>query len=80
MRWIFAKDFTLAACPSSKGRSKDRSQIRKARRPVRLWRIKSKENIKVKCGKKLLLSDQHEHLGQSIAYARVNGVVPPWSK
>ena len=22
---------------------------------------------------------QHEHLGQSIAYARVNGVVPPWS-
>ena len=28
----------------------------------------------------LLLSDQHEHLGQSIAYARSNGVVPPWSK
>lgn len=22
----------------------------------------------------------HEHLGQSIAYARMNGVVPPWSK
>jgi hypothetical protein len=22
----------------------------------------------------------HEHLGQSIAYARLNGVVPPWSK
>ena len=22
----------------------------------------------------------HEHLGQSIAYARVNGIVPPWSK
>lgn len=22
----------------------------------------------------------HEHLGQSIAYARTNGVVPPWSK
>jgi hypothetical protein len=21
----------------------------------------------------------HEHLGQSIAYARSNGVVPPWS-
>jgi hypothetical protein len=21
----------------------------------------------------------HEHLGQAIAYARVNGVVPPWS-
>jgi len=22
----------------------------------------------------------HEHLGQSIAYARANGVTPPWSK
>ena len=22
----------------------------------------------------------HEHLGQLIAYARVNNVVPPWSK
>ena len=28
----------------------------------------------------LVLGDQHEHLGQSIAYARTNGVVPPWSK
>jgi len=28
----------------------------------------------------MLLGDQHEHLGQSIAYARSNGVVPPWSK
>ena len=28
----------------------------------------------------LILQDQHEHLGQSIAYARTNGVVPPWSK
>ena len=28
----------------------------------------------------LLLGDQHEHLGQSIAYARMNSVVPPWSK
>jgi uncharacterized damage-inducible protein DinB len=28
----------------------------------------------------LLINDQHEHLGQSIAYARSNGVVPPWSK
>ena len=28
----------------------------------------------------LILTDQHEHLGQSIAYARTNGVVPPWSK
>jgi hypothetical protein len=28
----------------------------------------------------LLIFDQHEHLGQSIAYARSNSVVPPWSK
>ena len=28
----------------------------------------------------MLLMDQHEHLGQSIAYARSNSVVPPWSK
>jgi len=28
----------------------------------------------------LILNDQHEHLGQSIAYARTNGVVPSWSK
>ncbi len=27
-----------------------------------------------------LLSHAHEHLGQSIAYARSNGVVPPWSQ
>ncbi len=28
----------------------------------------------------VLLMDQHEHLGQLIAYARSNNVVPPWSK
>ena len=28
----------------------------------------------------LILEDQHEHPVQSIAYARTNGVVPPWSK
>ena len=28
----------------------------------------------------MILMDQHEHLGQSIAYARSNGVTPPWSK
>jgi len=27
----------------------------------------------------LLETHTHEHLGQSIAYARTNGVVPPWS-
>ncbi len=26
-----------------------------------------------------MLSHMHEHLGQSIAYARSNGVVPPWT-
>jgi len=29
---------------------------------------------------RFLFGDQHEHLGQSIAYARSNGVTPPWSK
>ena len=24
--------------------------------------------------------DLHEHLGQLIAYARMNQIVPPWSK
>ena len=27
-----------------------------------------------------LLNHSHEHLGQGIAYARMNGVTPPWSK
>jgi uncharacterized damage-inducible protein DinB len=27
-----------------------------------------------------MLSHAHEHMGQSVAYARVNGVVPPWSR
>ncbi len=26
-----------------------------------------------------MLNHSHEHLGQSIAYARMNGVTPPWS-
>ncbi len=28
----------------------------------------------------LMANHMHEHLGQSIAYARSNGVTPPWSK
>ena len=28
----------------------------------------------------ILLSHAHEHLGQAIAYARSNGVAPPWSR
>ncbi|HSL81237.1 MAG TPA: DinB family protein [Thermoanaerobaculia bacterium] len=27
----------------------------------------------------IILGHGHEHLGQAIAYARANGVVPPWS-
>ena len=27
-----------------------------------------------------IFGDQHEHLGQSISYARTNSIVPPWSK
>lgn len=27
----------------------------------------------------LIVVDAHEHLGQAIAYARVNGIVPPWT-
>lgn len=27
----------------------------------------------------ILVADAHEHLGQAITYARVNGVVPPWT-
>jgi len=27
----------------------------------------------------LILSDAHEHLGQAVAYARMNGIVPPWT-
>jgi len=27
-----------------------------------------------------LLNHMHEHLGQSIAYARMNGIAPPWSE
>jgi len=27
-----------------------------------------------------MLSHAHEHLGQAIAYARMNGIAPPWSE
>lgn len=27
----------------------------------------------------MIITDLHEHLGQMIAYARMNGVVPPWT-
>jgi uncharacterized damage-inducible protein DinB len=27
----------------------------------------------------ILVTHAHEHLGQSIAYARINGIIPPWT-
>jgi uncharacterized damage-inducible protein DinB len=27
----------------------------------------------------IIIADDHEHLGQSVVYARVNGIVPPWT-
>lgn len=33
-----------------------------------------------RAGLLILLSHSHEHLGQLIAYARSNGIVPPWSQ
>jgi uncharacterized damage-inducible protein DinB len=44
--------------------------------PVRLF---GKEMTK-ESAIRYVFGDQHEHLGQSIAYARTNGVIPPWSK
>ncbi len=44
-------------------------------KPVDLFGMKTT----VRGGYMLLLSHAHEHLGQSIAYARSNGVVPPWT-
>jgi hypothetical protein len=37
-------------------------------------------DMRVDAGITLALSDLHEHLGQLIAYARMNGIVPPWSR
>jgi uncharacterized damage-inducible protein DinB len=34
----------------------------------------------VRGGYMMLLAHSHEHLGQSIAYARGNGIVPPWTE
>jgi uncharacterized damage-inducible protein DinB len=44
-------------------------------RPAEFFGMKST----VRGGYMLLVSHVHEHLGQMIAYARVNGVVPPWT-
>ena len=37
-------------------------------------------DIKVDAGITLALTDMHEHLGQLIAYARMNRIAPPWSR
>ena len=44
-------------------------------KPVEMFGMKST----VRGGYLLILSHAHEHLGQSIAYARGNGIVPPWT-
>lgn len=33
-----------------------------------------------RAGLVLMVTHMHEHLGQAVAYARMNGVVPPWSQ
>jgi uncharacterized damage-inducible protein DinB len=38
------------------------------------------QEVTVRDAMMVIASHAHEHLGQSIAYARSNGVVPPWSK
>jgi uncharacterized damage-inducible protein DinB len=44
-------------------------------KPIELFNMKTS----VRGGYMLLLSHAHEHLGQSIAYARSNGIAPPWT-
>jgi uncharacterized damage-inducible protein DinB len=44
--------------------------------PVKLFGMEMTKESAIR----YLFGDQHEHLGQSIAYARTNGVTPPWSK
>jgi len=36
--------------------------------------------ISTRAGLIVIVNHQHEHLGQSVAYARSNKVTPPWSK
>ena len=40
-----------------------------------LGKEQSAENVFLR-----ILNHNHEHMGQSIAYARMNGIAPPWSK
>jgi uncharacterized damage-inducible protein DinB len=43
--------------------------------PVTLFGMKMTKRAAIM----IVVSHSHEHLGQSIAYARANGVVPPWT-
>jgi uncharacterized damage-inducible protein DinB len=38
------------------------------------------EKVSVRAVYLRILAHNNEHMGQSIAYARMNGIVPPWSK
>ena len=38
------------------------------------------QDVSMASGIALAMADMHEHLGQLIAYARANEVVPPWSR
>jgi uncharacterized damage-inducible protein DinB len=44
-------------------------------KPIRMFGTDSTERAAFM----MALNHLHEHLGQSVAYARMNGVVPPWS-
>jgi uncharacterized damage-inducible protein DinB len=44
-------------------------------KPVEMFGMK----LTVRAAYLLLVTHAHEHLGQMIAYARMNGVVPPWT-
>ena len=44
-------------------------------RPVKLFGM----DVTVRRAQMVIVTHMHEHLGQSIAYARASGVTPPWS-
>ena len=51
------------------------SSPKELQRPVKLFGETKVEGIYLR-----ILAHLSEHMGQSIAYARMNGIVPPWSK
>ena len=51
------------------------SSPKELQRPVKLFGETKVESIYLR-----ILAHLSEHMGQSIAYARMNGIVPPWSK